>query len=211
MVMSYYNCGRIDNFLYVYDSSDGSCELVSMDKLANIGVDILEIEKSAFNLHKMRMMYSFEDFGVYCGLGLCLYTVDFKDKNDFKLRLSLNIFKADNILTRYRGSKRELERFCYNNKYLLFFSVIPCYRSYMNNLISSIPKFRHVSCLGEKFIGLPVPLQMFDYIVMMASNHDFIGIVNAFGGFIFENLSIKNDKWFFDKEKLDLSEVVWRI
>lgn len=214
----YYNCGDLDNYRYVYDSDDGSCELVEKYRLmqSNLGVEKRPI-RSSLSLAKLRMLYGFDNSSdIAMRIKFCTYTVDFEYFEDFKICLSfivLDLSRDEIGYNRTGRVKHELNDFCYDN-YMIFMIVTPVWRKMMSRFRTS-PSFKSASIKGYRIMGFPVPLQMLDYVFKFVRNRDIFGIIRAFGGTLYDNLEIKilgdTYDWQSKKYRLDEKVVKWLV
>lgn len=211
----FYDCGSIDDCVYVFDSEDETCELINRGRLAISGLNAKKFEnKGIFHKAKLKMLYGFKGDDISSVLQLCSYWVNFTDYNAYKIRL---YFRLTNMLNDYVGYSsdkyevQELHDFCYNY-YMLFLVVEPVYSDMIGGMFESYPSFKLLSISEERFFGIPVPLQMFYYIVRLAKMHNFIEMNRALAGLLYENIAVRSRNGYYKrKNEFDENDLSWSV
>lgn len=207
----FYMCGSIGDYEYVYDSDDGSCELIPDSKISQIQV-LSGVVNPHMNLAKLRMLYGFKPDSDCLCLYLCNYFIDFFG---FGVRIFLRVYllSSDNIY-HYYGNIDELHGFCFgsDNKYFLFLSFIQ-YDVFEERFDSLEFIQRKLMMKNDmEFRGIPFPLHMMNYMMSFVKKHDFIGLDSAFGGALFRGLKLRSNDgiWINRHGVLNERNIAWK-
>lgn len=193
----FYDCGLLNDYRYVYDSDDDSCELVDNKKLLDSNIVVSnEYISGSFDIPRLRMMYNFKNDAYSLFLNVCSYRIIFDNSDVFLLYLNFRIFDIVDVLEDYNMPIDELKsvRFGNSNKFLF----MELYKPHLfYNSRSTKPSLR---CIRYVFFGFPVPVQMFIYVMNLAKMSDFDSIDRAFNGALFKNMRVKSDlEWSLSK------------
>lgn len=207
----FYYCGSIEDYSYVYDTSDNSCELVKNEKLDGILVQ-KKADRGSLSLSKLKMLYGFTETTFDLVLGLCEYEIGFIGIGKECAHLYLRCVDMSSNAVLFRGSS--LYDFKYDN-YIMFLIIHQIYNFTSNPEFRSTPSLSKLIIESEgSYMCLPVPLQMVDYTVKLAKAHNFKGLDRAYGGAIFTNLRrTTSDTGSYWRAKLALNEstIDWSV
>lgn len=205
----FYNCGELDDYRYIYDSNTGRCSLMLRGRIVSERIKAERI-KNDFNFTKIRMLYNFIDvspikLGIINNLNdvvnlvfnLCDYKVQFSGYALYTgVRLNFRLLKIGNRQDRYLGSMYNYGRIDTETEIDMFssggFMIVLTFESIHDSLmvpsLNSFPKMRHIRILDKDYIGIPVPVQMLNYAVNVAREHNFKSLNAAFSGMFLDNL-----------------------
>lgn len=206
----FYDCGSVDNYSYIFDTEDGSCELVKQDSLVDIEINKLA-DRGSLSPVKLKMLFGFKDYANNSMMyRICTYYINENIVLHVRLHIRLVYLSKDVKYYTIRTSQ-EYKDFCYNG-YMLFLVVTSGSHDMVGKLCSK-PNFRHLVFNYVDYLGIQLPLQMLPYMNRLAKEHNFYELDRAFGGFIFSNLTMldKGGFWKTNTEKLDEDNIFWEI
>lgn len=197
----FYECGQLNNYVYVYDSDDNTCELVKKKRLKDSGIVLSnECIMNSFDIARLRMMYPFESDIVSLYYDAFSYKVEFKNREIILIDVSFRIFDRLKILKVYNGVGDILESLCFGNSNKFLFLEIHQADTFQEPIESELP-FRCIRRISD-IIGYPVPPQMFTYIMNLVKIHDFDSIDRAMCGSLFKNLVIRSYNGYSGAKKI---------
>lgn len=190
-----YDCGHVDDYVYVYDSENGKCSLLKSDACR---CSLQRVSNKSFSFAKLRMLYNFHGMEFNYLLSLFRYGIKFMVYPDFLMEFGFRLFNK-HACSIYGGSGnwfydcdssiilRELDDFSVDDWFLFMY----CNPIFTKADIRSSIKFRHVQFSNGYFIyGIPAPVHMLQYVSNLCSLGDQEGVDEALGGFICKNMEI---------------------
>lgn len=185
----FYTVGHLLFHNYIFDTEDGSCELVEFAKLGELGIKCPVIQQKPIEVAKIKMLYHFvnDKRGIY-----------YKDLVDYTLTLKYKYADGCDI----SDISLRVYLLCDNGEYCLFLNIHSfCSAYYNRKYIEYIENGTYSS-----FNGLRLPECMLGYIIKLAEKRDLDGIFSAFDGIL--------DKKLFDDCEFDVlsgvHNIVWR-
>lgn len=181
----YYIVGRNKDHVFVFDSSDSSCELVSSDRLKESGVEYHEQDSTQFNVMKLRTLYNFD-----CGStknvfnkDLVYFTLPIRTTScniiDIIMVINIMIVAKSEVLTGYRFLKDDNS---------IFLSISPVFNGASMRIVNN-PMLMNLSVKGsiDRYTGMLIPYEMFNYI-MSIRGRDINLLFDAFDGYLSRRL-----------------------
>lgn len=218
----YYMVGRWQDFVFMLDSSDNSCEIVRTKSLVESGVVWQMAPQMKCTLDKLRMLYNFNSRSYSGSFERNIVRYDIKVINRFsdiiKAKMCLGIKIISKKLLFGCNEEEDYSSVGYDSDYVVFLEVFSenlMVAGSRNGLISEI----HSDTVTA---GCPIPINMIEYIVngIMVSE-DFNKLRLAFldsfvDGIILNSLAPMSDE---DRRKgrdvyraesyYDISDIVW--
>lgn len=207
----YYNAGSFKNHVFVFDSDDSSCELISKKDLKQSGVVLQKLKYEPYNLNKLRMLYKpvvngnmLSTFIVYYSMPVLgdNYKYDYID-----VLLNLEFIPKSHI--NHSISYDALIRSCGYSKcdYIAFMMLCEPFKFSAdiieNELLQTIRVDGH-----SYMLGCIVPACMIPYIFRLKQNRDLDGLLRTFGGIFSDKLywhgissSIECDRYKYCSDK----------
>lgn len=230
--------GEWKDYYFVYDSNDGSCELIECTSLEQSGV-VYDFRKSSEGDYwKLRTLFG--SSLIFNKLILCFYTVLIKARRinfclDFELSLRLDLL--DNFDTKYHKADKTFfetaidtqRKYGYSNPYItaLQANIIHAYRAdnnvsskYMYKFIlddnSSLSHFAFLydNIAEYQSYGVLIPPIMFEYTLRLAKSYNLDAIFSVYSGIFSSKLVVRDlqhMKQDYSFVGLGMRDINWRV
>lgn len=200
----YYLVGRFNDKVFVYDSDDGSCELMNMSNLSDSGVVFEEKIFSAPDLYKLCIMYGFHPFGSTFLIKYVNYTVPVIGVESVIVRITLNILPKNKIINDDYVSL--WESYGYTGSYIVMMDITP-YKYRLENLCHNIGVVGH-----SLFNGVIIPYVMLNYLMRLKNEQDFGKFESAFDYVFTRDLRLDSSfASFLRDNKRNITDILWGV
>lgn len=191
----FYNLGEHkQDYVFVYDSDDESCELVLKRNLRSSKIKLGSVNINPMNLYKFRTFFGFERSqidGLYLR-DLCSFSVKMKcENNSFRTMIHFSIFLIPENLMMPRFRKMYIGV----DGYAVVFNI----ESGFLNIAKDKNKYLHfIDVYGTiRFRGFILPLNTAVYILRLVDARDINGVIKAFDGLVCNKLVCYFDNYAF--------------
>lgn len=196
----YYICGKLNDYSYMFDSSDCSCELIRNDSLTGLNYSIRS-DTGMNSIEKAAMLYGFSRDQISFYKKMCTYKVRFEGGGyGFELQLVMRLFPLDEF--QYCGGSSDtstevsyvMSTLSHGKKFMLFMNIIvePTQIPVSGICMHFDPELKIIMSKQYRLTGLPFPFVMLDYLVKLVRNRDFSNLDRAFCGVLYENARMYN-------------------
>lgn len=197
----FYKIGSTDNgFDFIYDSEDGSCEMIKASRLKELGVS-LESRDNVWNFNKFRLMYNLDsDINIF---HLVSYNISIS--NNLFVSLSVNLF-VEKINGRYIEShgNSQIARDPYLSDHIIVLdinlsSVVDSSQGiqifmrdyeYDTKGVFGYLYYSNADFVSVKHYGVSIPVEMFVYTMKLARSHDINSLSRAYGDWLIKNFKL---------------------
>ena len=203
----FYRVGyTLNNYSFVYDSSDGSCELVQDFELIKSGVNYKDAIDKVYDFNKFRLQYGVSKvLHQMPGVDYMIELVnDAGDNVSVSISLRFLIQKCCNRIVESTMSPTykslELSPYLDSHVILLYVSLERCidledgefiynYKMIPGNLFHSVSY--ECETYSNKFTNsLNIPVEMFAYTVSCIKMHDLDGLSRAYNGYLLDKFLV---------------------
>ena len=202
----FYKVGRYKSRSFIYDTEDNSCELIKNTRLNLLDMKISAMKQPCISINKVRLMYNLED-GVWTGYEkhICYYKLIIKDTDYcYSITCSLDFrFIPSNCIDIYDTKLDSLSGGVDDYVVLCVLTIIDHQSIFGDEDIdlsisnkSYLSRYGYEDALGTMW-GIQVPFVMFRYVMELARNKDFYGIMKSFGGVFSKDLKIESVSIFY--------------
>lgn len=200
----FYDCGWLNDYRYIYDTSDDTCELVDLYRLSKNEIYTTTMEPQAC-LMKLAVAYNFSHDTLGLKKKVCNYAASFTDNVKLTVNLDLRLLPIGEYC--YYGGSSDTHSDVVNTiRYLTYdsgkhdsFMIYLCfspsatvpntsvYFRYTPELRLIVSKFNNI-----RLTGLPIPVQMLTTIERLKRKMDISALDKALGGALFTNLKLRS-------------------
>lgn len=171
----FYEVGKYRDWVFIYDSSDETCEMVEYQSLKESGVAYKKRGMQIANFSKIRMMYGFEKYWDVLYKPLLSYELEVEVPNwcaHIPLGLGIRIIPKEVLSS--------------SNKISIHNCVILIQvNNYRSEFVPKEGMFRTIkSKYKVGYDGIVIPMEMLSYIMRLRENKDTAGFFSAFGGLL---------------------------
>lgn len=215
----FYTVGQWRKYSFVYDSDDGSCEMVLSSKLKEVGCKKFKGNQSEFS--KLRVVYGFNNSYVKSIVKFTL-PLEFAKRNKMEaayrsvqkvhsvdVGIAVILIRKDEVMAD-DNTKKEFLRAGLTGNYIIF--VYPhCDGEYKVALDN---KFQSFNAVGfGNFRGIAVPERMFAYMMELTRRKDLEHLLLSFNGLFSDKLQVcfytSPDVIYMKADNLSVSDIRW--
>lgn len=198
--------GECNDYVFVLDTDDGSCEMIKWGRLKASGVDYIIENHAVSNFAKFRMLYGLSDF--YC-------IVDGYYSKSF-VSFKCDIIKKDGVrfdsckfkfyLRIIPKSQCSIPKSVYDGAdYAVYITLYADSYAYIVSVRGN-KDLQFIDTPYGGYKGILIPSDMIFYLQRLVDNQDLSGIFNAFDGLFSEKLEVQgkihDNDWHIDIDSI---------
>ena len=204
----YYSVGSWKDYIFVYNSSDCSCRMITKNSLEKMDIMVEELSYRLSDMNRLCSLYNFmsrEDIFIR---GFCSYVLPIS--SDILSSVSVHLFLC--LIPRLvikSPVNKSIYNACGKGDYVPFLGV---YTEYVTRFRDCRLQDIVLNNGSGRLRGIIIPEFMLNYLMVLHNQQNLSGVVGALDNLVTSGfvIDIKGKKFFMDRYK-SITDINWKV